>query len=133
GSSYPLQRLVVTAFGNRLAWSDTLDGALDELFGGDSGASAGDEGTGSETPQEPTPPGEGEEPTEPGEPVEGDLARAIADIQQAYEDGQAALREGDWEAYAEAQERLEAAIQGAGEAAPDGGSTEIDAPPPRVP
>lgn len=129
GSSYPLQRLVVTAFGNRLAWSDTLDGALDELFGGDSGASAGDEGTGSETPQEPTPPGEGEEPTEPGEPVEGDLARAIADIQQAYEDGQAALREGDWEAYAEAQERLEAAIQRAVEAAPNGGSMEIDPTP----
>ena len=36
----PGGRLVVVAFGNDLAWSDTLDGALDELFGGDSGATA---------------------------------------------------------------------------------------------
>jgi uncharacterized protein len=135
GSSYPLQRLVVVAFGQRLAWSDTLDGALDELFGGDSGASAGDEGTGAETPQEPTPPGdEGEDPAEPEQPeptppapgAEGDLQSAVEDIQQAYADGQEALRAGDWEAYAEAQTRLEEAIQRAVDAAPDGGSVEVD-------
>jgi len=28
-SSYPLARAIVTAFGNQLAWSDTLQGALD--------------------------------------------------------------------------------------------------------
>ncbi|GAA1152777.1 UPF0182 family protein [Ornithinicoccus hortensis] len=141
GSSYPLQRLVVVAFGDQLAWSDTLDGALDELFGGDSGATAADEGTGGEEPVDEgatppdegdTPPDEGDTPPDDGEtpPDEGTdqsaLDQAIADIQQAYEDGQAALAEGDWEGYAEAQNRLEDAISRAVEAAPDGGSVSVD-------
>ena len=130
GSSYPLQRLVVVSFGNQLAWSDTLDGALDELFGGDSGATAADEGTGTEEPvTDPVVPpadgeGEGEEPTTP--PVAADLASAIAEIEQAYADGQAALREGDWEAYAAAQERLDNAISRAIELSPEGGSVTVD-------
>ena len=130
GSSYPLQRLVVVSFGNELAWSDTLDGALDELFGGDSGATAADEGTGTDEPvTDPVvPPAEGgEEPTE-DEPA-GDLAAAVADIQQAYEDGQEALRNGDWEAYAEAQDRLDQAINRAIELSPEGGSVTVDPTP----
>jgi hypothetical protein len=34
---------------------------------------------------------------------------------QAYEDGQAALAQGDWVAYGEAQQRLEDALRGLGE------------------
>ncbi|WP_256840966.1 UPF0182 family membrane protein [Ornithinimicrobium cryptoxanthini] len=128
GSSYPLQRLVVVSFGNELAWSDTLNGALDELFGGDSGATAADEGTGTDEPvTDPVVPpadGDGEEPTTP--PVAADLASAIAEIEQAYADGQAALREGDWEAYAAAQERLDNAISRAIELSPEGGSITVD-------
>ncbi len=140
GSSYPLQRLVVVSFGNELAWSDTLDGALDELFGGDSGATAGDEGTGAEQPIEPPidgegveppadgeePPAEGEEPPAESEQPSGDLAEAVAEIQAAYKDGQQALKDGDWEAYAEAQARLDQAINRAIELSPDGGSVSVD-------
>src|SRR6476620_9496513 len=50
GSSYPLSRVVVVAFGDKLAWSDTLTGALDGLFGGNAGAVAGDSGSGGTTP-----------------------------------------------------------------------------------
>ncbi|GAA1170862.1 UPF0182 family protein [Ornithinimicrobium humiphilum] len=123
GSSYPLQRVVVAAFGNELGWSDTLDGALDELFGGDSGATAGDAGDEGPTTSPPTD-GEdgGEDAGDPGAEPTGDLAEAIAEIQQAYEDGQAALEEGDWQAYGEAQERLQEAIRKAVEASPEGGS-----------
>ncbi|USQ81060.1 UPF0182 family protein [Ornithinimicrobium faecis] len=139
GSSYPLQRLVVVSFGNQLAWSDTLDGALDELFGGDSGATAADEGTGTDEPiEDPVvppvegeePPGDDEEQTEQppadGEEPTGDLADAVADIQTAYADGQEALRNSDWEAYAEAQQRLDDAIARAVELAPEGGSVSVD-------
>ena len=123
GSSYPLQRVVVVAFGNDLAWSDTLDGALDELFGGDSGATAGDAGSEGSTDG-----GTGEGPTggdgEQGDGEQGSsedaLARAVADIQQAYADGQAALADGDWDAYGKAQDRLQEAIQRAVEASPTG-------------
>ena len=40
-SAFPLQRATVVAFGDKLAWAYTLDGALDGLFGGNSGASGG--------------------------------------------------------------------------------------------
>ncbi len=132
GSSYPLQRVVVAAFGNELGWSDTLDGALDELFGGDSGATAGDAGDDGPTASPPAD-GEGADPdagedtdTETGAPEPtGDLATAVAEIEEAYAEGQAALEAGDWQAYGEAQERLQQAIQRAVEASPEGGSITI--------
>ncbi|MGB3827241.1 MAG: UPF0182 family protein [Ornithinimicrobium sp.] len=146
GSSYPLQRLVVVAFGDDLAWSDTLDGALDELFGGDSGATAPDEGSGADNPVDVAPPdaegqtppagdagGQTGGPTQTAEPAEpapsgdpGDLDQAIADVEQAYADGQEALRNNDLDAYAKAQDRLEEAIQRAVNAAPQGGSISLN-------
>ncbi|MDO5738885.1 MAG: UPF0182 family protein [Ornithinimicrobium sp.] len=114
GSSYPLQRVVVAAFGNDLAWSDTLDGALDELFGGDSGATAGDAGDTGE-------PGSPATPSEPTDPAAA-LSKAIADIQKAYDDGEKALAASNWEAYGQAQDRLQAAIARAVAANPQGGS-----------
>ncbi|WP_405038331.1 UPF0182 family membrane protein [Serinicoccus sp. LYQ131] len=139
GNAYPLQRIVVVAFGNDLAWSDTLDGALDELFGGDSGATAGDAGDSGPVDEDgevidPIPgegdegSGEGETPEEPAEPVDpdGDLAQALADVEAAYEEGQEALADSDWVAYGEAQERLQEAIARAIEASPEGGSVSIE-------
>ena len=133
-NAYPLQRIVVVAFGNDLAWSDTLDGALDELFGGDSGATAGDADDSG-----PTEDGSGEEGSGEGSGGEDDgsgqgsgevdqdaLAQALADIESAYEDGQAALADSDWEAYGQAQERLREAIDRAVEADPSGGSVSVD-------
>src|SRR5699024_2371885 len=120
GSAYPLQRVVVVAFGNELAWSDTLDGALDELFGGDSGATAGDAGDAGADGTDGT-----DDPTEPVDP-ETELATAIAEVEEAYEAGQRALESGDWEAYGQAQEQLQRAIERAVEASPGGGSVSVD-------
>ena len=129
GSAYPLQRLVVVAFGDRLAWSDTLDGALDELFGGDSGATAGDADDAADDPAEPDPadPDDPAEPSEPSEPVDpgSELGQAISEIEAAYEAGQQALADGDWEAYGQAQEQLRAAIDRAVAASPEGGSVTV--------
>ncbi len=41
-TSYPLLRKILVSFGEKIAFEDTLDQALDALFGGDSGAEAGD-------------------------------------------------------------------------------------------
>ena len=41
-TSYPMLQQVLVAFGDKIAFADTLDDALDQLFGGNSGASAGD-------------------------------------------------------------------------------------------
>jgi uncharacterized protein len=41
-TSYPLLQKVLVSFGDKVEFKDTLDEALNALFGGDSGASAGD-------------------------------------------------------------------------------------------
>jgi uncharacterized membrane protein (UPF0182 family) len=116
GSSYPLSRAIVVAFGNQLAWSDTLNGALDGLFGGNSGVATAD-GT---TPTKP-PPTTGTKP--PTGTTNAALAAALADVQKAFTDGQAALKKGDFTAYGQAQSRLQAAIAEAVDAAPTGTAT----------
>jgi uncharacterized membrane protein (UPF0182 family) len=117
GSSFPLARAIVVAFGNQLAWSDTLQGALDGLFGGSSGAAAADSATTTTTPPAKTGPGAGVTPAGP------DLKAALSAIQKAYTDGQDALKKGDFAAYGEAQKRLQSAIADAVAAAPSGSVT----------
>jgi len=51
-TSYPLMRRVLVAFGDEIAFEDTLDAALDELFAGDAGADAGDQNA-DEVPEDP--------------------------------------------------------------------------------
>ncbi|WP_411722167.1 UPF0182 family protein [Mycetocola sp.] len=122
-TSYPLLQKVLVAFGDQIAFEDTLDQALDSLFGGDSGADAGDgntPGTGApapETPTEPTEPTEpGAEPSTPTEPGSGDpatdqaLRAVLAEAKTAMDDKSAALAEGDWAAYGEADARLSDAL-----------------------
>ena len=117
GSSYPLARAIVVAFGNQLAWSDTLNGALDGLFGGNSGAAAPDADPGTPAPK---PPGGGGNGSTTGDPA---LKAALAEVQKAFTDGQDALKKGDFTAYGEAQKRLQAAITKAVEVEPVGSVT----------
>jgi uncharacterized membrane protein (UPF0182 family) len=109
----PKLQKVLVSFGDDIAFEDTLNEALDTLFGGDSGADAGD------TDVEPTPgatpaPTESTpaptEPTEPTEPTDAYQA-ALQEAQQAMLDRQAALEAGDWAAYGEADARLTAAVE----------------------
>jgi len=118
GSSFPLARAIVVAFGNQLAWSDTLGGALDGLFGGSSGATAADDATPG-TPTPPITPG-----TSPRAPTSGqELKTALAAAQKAFTDGQDALKKNDFTAYGEAQKRLQSAIADAVASAPSGSVT----------
>ncbi|WP_408608496.1 UPF0182 family protein [Actinomyces slackii] len=43
GTQYPLLRKVLVSFGDSVGFADTLSGALDQVFGGDSGATTGEE------------------------------------------------------------------------------------------
>lgn len=100
-TSYPLLQKVLVAFGDQIAFQDTLDLALDVLFGGDSGADAGDNQV--EPGAEPTPPdGEPTTPTTPNDEVQALLNQAA----QALKNKQAALAEGDWAAYGAADAQL---------------------------
>ena len=114
-TSYPLLRKILVAFGQDIAFEDTLDEALDVLFGGDSGANAGDEGV---DPTEPTEPTEsGEEPTEPTDPgdepgaMSPELRQALNDAAQALRDREAAYANNDLVAAAQADQRLQTALE----------------------
>ena len=107
-TSYPLLRKILVAFGDKIAFEDTLDLALDSLFGGDSGASAGDGGT---TPN-PTPtPGDTSTPT-PGTGT-GDnaaLTAALQDAKAALDERTAAYAANDLVAAAQADKKLTDAL-----------------------
>ncbi len=107
-TSYPLLQKVLVAFGDQIAFEDTLDAALDVLFGGDSGAEAGDNEV--DPNAEPTaPPADGEEPPSTETPTE--MQALLEEAAQLLEEKQAALTAGDLAAYGEADERLTETIR----------------------
>lgn len=101
-TSFPVLRKILVAFGDDIAFEDTLDEALDSLFGGDSGAQAGD----SDVPPAPE---EGETPA-PETDLQTQLDAAIQQAGTALQERQAAYAENDLVAAAEADERLTAAL-----------------------
>jgi uncharacterized membrane protein (UPF0182 family) len=125
-SSFPVLRRVLVSFGDNVGFAPTLDEALDQVFGGDSGATTGDSENVGETPEDPAAPpaeegGEGATPTPTPTPSAGgtpgtddpaaDLRTALDDANTAIKDGNAALAAGDFAAYGEAQDRLQDALQ----------------------
>ncbi|GGA59714.1 UPF0182 protein [Pseudoclavibacter endophyticus] len=103
-TSYPLLRRVLVAFGERVAFEDTLDQALDTLFGGDSGADAGDEEVAPDDGE-----GGGTEP-DPALSAADRLNEALDEAAQALEDRTNAYASNDLVAAAEADSRLQAAL-----------------------
>ncbi len=95
-AAYPLLQKVLVSFGDQIGYDDTLKGALDQVFGGNSGTTST---TGGSTPATGT--------------TNNSLATALASAKQALADGQAALAKGDFAAYGRAQDRLKSAIASA--------------------
>ncbi len=108
GTQYPLLRKVLVAFGNKSAFEDTLPAALDQVFSGGSGAPSGS-GSGGASPPSQQAPGPG---SSPGQGSGADLKAALAAMQQAVNDAQAALAKNppDFAAYGAAQQRLQQAL-----------------------
>ena len=95
-ASYPLLQKVLVSFGDQIGYDDTLKGALDQVFGGNSGT-ANSSGTTNTTTGT----------------TNSSLANALASAKQAYSDGLAALAKGDFAAYDKAQKRLKSALDSA--------------------
>lgn len=111
GTTLPLLRRVLVAFGDSVGYAATLDEALNQVFGGDSGADAGDADV---DPDDPTDPGSGGGgTTDPDADAQQRLTDALADAGAALTAGQEALAAGDWAAYGEAQEQLQTALEAA--------------------
>ena len=98
-SAYPLLQKVLVSFGDVIGFDNTLKGALDQVFGGNSGTvlnNTSQTNSGGSTPV-----------------VSNTVKSALANAKAALADAQAALRRGDFAAYGKAQDRLEAAIAAA--------------------
>jgi len=107
-TSYPVLRKILVAFGDKIAFEDTLNAALDSLFGGDSGAIAGDGGIATSTAT-PTPTaGTGAPSTTPA--ADAAFKAALASVQSAVTARAAALKSGDLSAYAAADSTLVSAL-----------------------
>ena len=96
-AAYPLLQKVLVSFGDQIGFDDTLKGALDQVFGGNSGTQSGggDVNAGGSS---------------------SDVSSAIASAISAYRDGLAALAKGDFAAYDRAQKRLKSALDAAANA-----------------
>ncbi|MEV7620278.1 UPF0182 family protein [Microbacterium sp. NPDC089321] len=111
GTKLPNLRKVLVAFGDRVAFEDTLTEALDVLFGGDAGASGGDgdvEPTDPETPADPDAPAD---PDEGSTPPTGEAVTALEQARAALSAREAALKAGDLEKFAAEDKKLTAAIE----------------------
>ncbi|MCA1825040.1 MAG: UPF0182 family protein [Frankia sp.] len=106
-SGFPQLRRVLVGFGDKIGYADTLREALEQALGAGAGGAA----------QEP-----GTNVSSGGGAVSADLLAALRDAQKAYDDGQAALRRGDFTAYGEAQSRLADALRRATAASRRSGS-----------
>jgi uncharacterized membrane protein (UPF0182 family) len=96
-SAYPLLQKVLVSFGDQIGYDDTLKGALDQVFGGNSGTNAGNTTTSGTT----------------GTTSNTSLANSLASAKKAYADGLAALSKGDFAEYDKAQKRLKSALDAA--------------------
>ncbi len=95
GLKYPLLRKVLVSYGDKTAFEDTLDEALNKVFGAESSTKPpADQGT-----------------TKPPTSTNPTVQDALNDAQKAFDAGQEALKKNDWQAYGEAQKDLEAALK----------------------
>ncbi|MEU4355374.1 UPF0182 family membrane protein [Streptomyces virginiae] len=105
GLKYPLLRKVLVTYGNQTAFEDTLEKALNVVFG-------------AEAPTTPVPPAQppGEGTVTPPTNQDPTVKAALADAQRAVEDAEKARQSGDWAAYGKAQDEIKAALKRAIEA-----------------
>ncbi|MFJ9642662.1 UPF0182 family membrane protein [Streptomyces sp. NPDC004244] len=98
GLKYPLLRKVLVTYGGQTAFEDTLDKALNVVFG-------------AEAPTTPVNPPPGEGTVTPPTAQDPTVKAALADAQKAVEEADKAMKAGDWAAYGKAQSDLQAALK----------------------
>lgn len=123
-TSYPLLKKVLVAFGDQVGFADTLDEALNQVFGGNSGANAGDASNNSGVNNIASNPKQKDSAKNSENGNKNANAKADADFSakakmalkraaQALKDSDDAMKSGDWQAYGKAQKELSDAINDA--------------------
>ena len=128
-AKYPRLQRVLVSFGDKVGFAPSLEEALNQVFGGSSGAKI-DKPTGSNASQPADSSGSGE--SKGADATGGSLKQALSDASKAMQDSDAAMKKGDWAAYGEAQKRLNDALQKAveieGKQSSQGGSGASSSP-----
>ncbi|MFJ5232671.1 UPF0182 family protein [Kitasatospora sp. NPDC088391] len=128
GAKVPVLKKVLAVYGDHnVALEDSLDKALAKVLGSAVPGVTTPAEPNPGTPTAPTTPTTPTTPTAPGSNPA--LDRALADAQKAFDDGQAALKNGDWAAYGQSQQALRQALADAVAAgAKGGGATAAPSP-----
>jgi uncharacterized membrane protein (UPF0182 family) len=95
-AAYPLLQKVLVSFGDQIGFSETLQGALDQVFGGSAGTTVTNN--------------QSDTPTKDGTGSSQAIKSAIASLQSAYADLEAAQKRLDGAAEDKARARVKAAI-----------------------
>ena len=95
-AAYPLLQKVLVSFGDQIGFSETLQGALDQVFGGNSGTTVSDN--------------QSNTPAKDGTGSSQAVKAAISSLQSAYADLEAAQKRLDGAAEDRARARVKAAI-----------------------
>ena len=103
--AFPVLTFVVVRFGDHVGISDTLQGALDQVFAGDAGATTNENAppTSATTPPTTT-------PTPTSTTNQAEVTAALAAAQQAFTDADKALAAGDLAGYQKANQTAQAAV-----------------------
>jgi uncharacterized membrane protein (UPF0182 family) len=112
-TSNPLLQRILVGYNKKIGFSDTLSGALDQVFGTSSSTAPG----GSSSPPASSPSPTSSDTVPPASPsassaagAQAVLRAALQDAEQAIQDGDAALSRGDFAAYGAAQAKLKVAV-----------------------
>lgn len=99
GTSYPLLRKVLAVYGDKIAFEDSLDAAMDKVLGTDSGSDKGSKQ-----------PSGGEKGSSKPAPA---VQKHLDDAKRYFDEGQKALGAKNLGKYAEAQKKLQKALDAA--------------------
>jgi uncharacterized membrane protein (UPF0182 family) len=111
-NSFPLLQKVLVNYGDRVGYGDTLEEALDQVFGPGAGDAAAGAGTGNPTPTTPSPtPTPAPTPPTGGTPTSPAMDEAVANITAALARLEAAQRNGDFAGQGQALADLQSAVK----------------------
>ena len=107
-AKYPRLQRVLVSFGDKVGFAPTLEEALNQVFGGSSGAKLDGSATASPAPSASA---SSSGSSSSSGSNDSELKQALNEASKAMSDSDAAMKKGDWAAYGEAQKRLEAAVK----------------------
>jgi uncharacterized membrane protein (UPF0182 family) len=130
-NSFPLLQKVLVNYGDKVGYGNTLEDALDQVFGAGAGEAAVSGGTGSggtptQAPATPTPTAPTTTPPADGDGTPGNAAmdQAVTEIQAALQALQTAQRNGDFAGQGTALQQLQTAVEAYQKAQQDAGAAQ---------